>query len=271
MAWSSRRPAAPLDAFVARLWTSARSAPLPHAREWNLPTGGADLVVPLTQAALRRYDAADDHFGRWHAGGVLQGVHEAPTLRDTSTALAVVGAQFRPGALAAFFGAPAHVFTGTSVALETLWPGFAAALQDRLLRGGRLALPAARLDALEAALRARLRPGAAPDRWLAEVRRRLAAGETIGEVQRASGCAPTTFIARYRAACGLAPKRHAALLRLHALLQRGGGAASWAAAASDGGYADQAHLTREFRRFTGFTPGQYRRDATAFASHVICR
>jgi AraC-like DNA-binding protein len=97
----------------------------------------------------------------------------------------------------------------------------------------------------------------------------------VGDVQRASGCSPARFIERYRAACGLAPKRHAALMRFNALLQVAGGVAAcappaWAAAASDVGYADQAHMNREFRRFTGLAPGEYRRAATAFANHVAC-
>jgi pantoate kinase len=54
MPYASRRPAPPLDAFIETLWTSERAAPAAHAREWNLPTGRADVVVPLTQGALLR-------------------------------------------------------------------------------------------------------------------------------------------------------------------------------------------------------------------------
>jgi AraC-like DNA-binding protein len=277
MTHASRRPAPPLDAFVETLWTSERSAPAAHAREWNLPTGRADLIVPLTQGALRRFAGRDDMAGSWHAGGVLQGAHDRPTLRDTSTHLAVVGAHFRPGGLTGFVVAPAHDFSGEACALDSLWPGFAARLQDRLAAGGRLAPAAQRLDALEAALRQLLRPAAAADPWVGWAVRQLAAAPNrIGDVQRASGCSPARFIERYRAACGLAPKRHAAVMRFHALLHAAGaavteGAPAWAEAAFDAGYADQAHMNREFRRFAGLPPGDYRRAATAFPSHVACR
>jgi AraC-like DNA-binding protein len=274
---TSRRPAAPLDAFIETLWTSERAAPAAHAREWNLPTGRADLVVPLTQGALHRFAGRDDMAGCWHAGGVLQGAHDRPTLRDTSTPLAVVGAHFRPGGLAGFVAAPAHELSGEAWALDSLWPGFAARLQDRLVAGGRLAQAAQRLDVLEMALRQVLRPAAAPDPLIGWAVLQLAAApNSVGEVQRASGCSPARFIERYRAACGLAPKRHAALMRFNALLQAAGGAATevapaWAEAASNAGYSDQAHMNREFRRFAGLAPGDYRRSATAFPSHVVCR
>jgi AraC-like DNA-binding protein len=133
-----------------------------------------------------------------------------------------------------------------------------------------------RLDLLEASLRRLLRPAAAPDPWVGWAVRQLAgAPNRVGEVQRASGCSPARFIARYRAACGLAPKRHAALMRFNALLQAAGGAVpgaapAWAEAASDAGYADQAHMTREFHRFAGLAPGDYRRAATPFPNHVAC-
>ena len=277
MPCASRRPAPPLDGFIETVWTSERAAPAAHAREWNLPTGRADLVVPLTQGALHRFAGRDDLAGCWHAGGVVQGAHDRPTLRDTSTPLAVVGAHFRPGGLVGFVAAPAHALSGEAWALDSLWPGFAAKLQDRLVAGGRLAPAARRLDALEAALLQLLRPAAAPDPWIGWAVRQLAAAPNqVGEVQRASGCSPTRFIERYRAACGLAPKRHAALMRFNALLQAArctpdAASFAWAQAASDAGYADQAHMNRDFRRFAGLAPGDYRRAATPFASHVACR
>jgi len=282
---ASRRPAPPLDAFIETVWTSERAAPAAHPREWNLPTGCADLIVPLTQGALHRFAGRDDIAGCWHAGGVLQGAHDRPTLRDTATPLAVVGAHFRPGGLGGFVAAPAHELSDEAWALDSLWPGFSAQLQDRLAAGGRLAPARLRLDLLEQGLCRLLRPAAAPDPWVGWAVAQLAAMPNhVGRVQRASGCSPTRFIERYRAACGLAPKRHAALMRFNALVQAAGGVRAlalpgaeaadglgWAQAASDAGYADQPHMNREFRRFAGLTPGDYRRSATAYPSHVACR
>lgn len=38
----------------------------------------------------------------------------------------------------------------------------------------------------------------------------------------------------------------------------------------DSGYYDQAHFIREFKEFTGFTPGEYRRIKSSMPAHVYC-
>lgn len=64
---------------------------------------------------------------------------------------------------------------------------------------------------------------------------------------------------------GLSPKMLGRVLRFqHVLkLNDNDGSASWSDLAYKSGYCDQAHLVREFRAFTGITPGMYRRDAAA--------
>lgn len=269
--WLSRRPAPPLDGFIASLWTSERPAGLPHAREWNLPTGRADLVLPLDRPALRRFDRPDDATGHWLAGGVLQGAMQQPTLRDTATASVVVGVHFQPGGLAGLFDEPADALAGHSLALDALWPGWADGLRAQVARAGALHDPPARLQILEQALRRRWRHGQAPDPLLAWALPRLEAGVPVGALQRHTGLSPTTFIRRFRAACGLTPVQHRGLRRFQAALAAGHAGLAWAEAAHDSGYADQAHLGREFRRLALHTPGQVRAAATGWAQHLACR
>ena len=67
------------------------------------------------------------------------------------------------------------------------------------------------------------------------------------------------FQIRFQAAVGLTPKEFARLARLQATLRAlDGGDESIAALAGDGGFADQAHATRELRRVTGLTPARLR-------------
>lgn len=81
---------------------------------------------------------------------------------------------------------------------------------------------------------------------------------TVGELANASGVPDRTLRRRMQQAVGLSPKVFAGVLRFqHAMRQLHlPDAASLAEVAADCGYSDQAHLTREFQRYGGFTPGQ---------------
>ncbi|MEV0087025.1 helix-turn-helix transcriptional regulator [Saccharopolyspora sp. NPDC050642] len=62
---------------------------------------------------------------------------------------------------------------------------------------------------------------------------------------------------RVTAAVGYSPQTLAAVLRFQRAARRGTGPGGLAELAHAAGYADQAHLTREFRRLAGVTPGRY--------------
>jgi AraC-like DNA-binding protein len=67
------------------------------------------------------------------------------------------------------------------------------------------------------------------------------------------------LITRFRQQVGLRPKTAARLVRFDGLWRRldDRKPLDWAQLARDGGYADQAHLVRGFREFTGTTPTQF--------------
>jgi len=81
----------------------------------------------------------------------------------------------------------------------------------------------------------------------------------IESLARAVALSMRGFQVRFRAAVGLTPKEFARLSRLQATL-RGldGSDEKISAVASDRGFADQAHATRELRRVTGHTPARLR-------------
>lgn len=64
---------------------------------------------------------------------------------------------------------------------------------------------------------------------------------------------------RFTNEIGLAPKTLARMLRFHraCALARTCAAGGWASVAAEAGYADQAHLARDFRIFTGETPTEW--------------
>ena len=97
-------------------------------------------------------------------------------------------------------------------------------------------------------------------RALAQARERLAQAlvpPSLAEMAREAAMSRTQFLRAFAAAFGLPPHAWAQqqrLARAEALLARG---AVLADAAAASGFADQSHMTRAFRRFRGYTPGQY--------------
>ena len=97
-------------------------------------------------------------------------------------------------------------------------------------------------------------------RALAQARERLAQAlvpPSLAEMAREAAMSRTQFLRAFAAAFGLPPHAWALqqrLARAEALLAQG---AVLADAAAASGFADQSHMTRAFRRFRGYTPGQY--------------
>lgn len=265
----SQRPAPPLAAHVDCLWYSARGA-LPHTRERSLPTGCADIVVPLLQDHLVRYDDAQGHAARRLHGAVVQGAHDRFGVRGTEGPSAVVGVHFRPGGAAAFFAGALPALRNRTELLEDLWGPPARTLRERMQAA---ASPQQALQVMHDHLLQRLMAAPAPDPLAAFAVlafRRDPGGARVAPVQQASGSTPAQFIRRFEQAVGLTPKRYARVLRLGELLPALArcGPRDWAEVAAGGGYADQSHLIREFRALTGLAPSAYRPVRTDQPTHV---
>jgi AraC-like DNA-binding protein len=104
-------------------------------------------------------------------------------------------------------------------------------------------------------------PGTLPLRALWAVRERIAADPatwpSAAALERLSGLDRWTLARAFRAAFGTSPSRFRTMRQLdHArrLIARG---APLAEAAAGAGFADQSHLSRQFKRAYGLTPGQW--------------
>ena len=116
-------------------------------------------------------------------------------------------------------------------------------------------------DVLAAAAGATSRPGALPLRALRDVRDRLAADPaswpSAAALERLSGLDRWTLARGFRAAFGTSPSRFRIMRQLdraRGMIARG---TPLADAAAGAGFADQSHLSRQFKRAYGLTPGQW--------------
>ena len=134
------------------------------------------------------------------------------------------GTRFHPGGLPALCGVPATELVDLRLPIGDVVPRF------RSLE--RLALDAAPPDPLVRAV------------W---------ASRDVRDVARESGYSARQLRRRVLAATGHSPKRLMRIARMQRLLLDGGGE-SWARAAVEHGYYDEAHMANDVRELVGATP-----------------
>lgn len=265
-----RRPCAALGPFVELLWASAPGPVDPDVdRECMLPTGTTHVVIRLDRP-VRFFDDLDDETPSSSGYGFVGGVRSSYYVRDVSEPGASVGAMLRPGACELLLGVPADRLAGRHTPLSDLWGAKAEAARARIAEAP---TPAAQLDAFEAILleqRPRLR---AVHPAVAAALHGFSVGTSVAEVVRDAGLSHRRFIEVFRRSVGLSPKLYCRVQRFTRVLdrlchERRLGAIELALAA---GYSDQAHLNREFREFTGVSPGRYRELAPRSAHHLPVR
>jgi len=260
----SREPRPGLRPFVKRIWASDGSeSRAPGAREHILPTGLMHLVIRLSPEPIALWEG-DKRRELGHA--IIGGARSTYYVKDVSTPSMAVGAQLNPGAASVLFGASADELAERHTTLDQVWAAEATRLRDRL--GAEPSLDR-RLELFEAFLLARLPRVRGVHPAVAEALANIADRPVAFVVER-SGYSHRAFIDLFRRAVGLAPKVYARVARFQRVAdclatER---QVSIADAALAAGYADQAHLSREFAALAGVSPASYRALHLAEPNHV---
>lgn len=209
------------------------------------PGRGIVVIVDLDAG----WTVEGERFGSFAGGLYARPVH----VRHEGSAR---GVQFdlEPPAARALLGVPAGELAERTVALEDLLGPDAARLADRL---DAAPTPQARFAALDAALLgavARARPTARPDVERAWALLRASGGRIrVEALAGALGCSRRHLAKRFAEEVGAPPKVAARLIRFEAARARLG-SVPLARLAAEHGFADQAHLAREFRALGGAPP-----------------
>ena len=96
----------------------------------------------------------------------------------------------------------------------------------------------------------------------AYLRRHASETVRLEEVAAAAGLDKYRALRSFTASFGLTPMRYLASLRVESAREALAVGASCAEAATEAGFADQAHMTRAFKERLGMTPGFYQRAVT---------
>jgi AraC-like DNA-binding protein len=232
-------PAPDLAPFVACTWARIARFDCDTKVEAILPDGCTDIMV------------YDDHPPR------VAGPDAVTRHAALGNGTLITGIRLRPGAWRAVHGCSADSMVNGSALLTDLAPA-SRALGPRLLGA---ASHAARMALLENWVRAALGRVTHRDRAVIAAGKLLSghAQITVGEVAAHLRWNARTLHRQFLASCGYSPKHLQRIMRMQTLLRgvHAGRAPSLSSLASTAGYADQAHMTRDFRDLTGFTPSEY--------------
>jgi len=243
-----RRPAAGLARYVSQYWLSLNNTSAVYAA---LPDGCVDLVLEVTAHGHRSW---------------IYGSTTRPTAIPCQLGTHYLGIRFRPGQSRHFIDAAAHEITDGREDLRTLmrFPSerIAAHIATEAL-----------FEELDAILTAALDRSPPVESYIDGVVQHIDArhGDTrIEDVALRFGKSRRQLERVFLQTVGVPVKffcvisrlRHAADLIVQPRSQ------SLSTIAHDAGYSDQAHMTRDFARLAGTSPGRLRADGAFFQYHA---
>ncbi len=250
MRYEERSPHPALAAYVECTWTLTASA-AEAARDRVLPDGCAELIVNRRDAFVRHSGATRDVQPRVLVAGQIRGALEL----EPTGAIDLVGVRFRSAGAGRFVDLPQHELTERTPALDDVAPGFARALTTAAASDDHGAFERVLVERLRdtaprtSAARASLALATAASERLVAVD----GGLSIDALAAELGVGTRRLERAFRHWVGLTPKELASTLRFHRAFGLVDAARPRALAeiALSAGYHDQAHFSREFRRFAG--------------------
>jgi len=264
---ASRAPSPVLAGFVDTLWTG--EGRLRYQRDRILPSSGGYLLINLGPPQYLIRDTTGERIpftDIW-----ISGLQEGPLETEAPHGSAIVGVGLSACGARPWLGADASVIANATLPLAEVLGDAVLRLRDRLLD---LRSPSDRLDCVERWLSARLDPRRAPCALTLATLRRLHATNGLLSIQQLCGDAGISrkhLAATFAREVGLSPKQLAGVLRFQHLLARlrESPRPAWSALATEAGYFDQAHFSRDFRRYTGFSPTAFERQQRPDARSVV--
>jgi AraC-like DNA-binding protein len=257
----AHRPHPLLRPFVAAA-VGYRHEDVPPTVHRGLPSPHLTLIVTV-EGPLRIAAHPDPAQPPGSFDALAGGLHTRPALIAQDACQAGVQLSLTPLGARALLGLPARELFSVDAPLGDVVGSDATGLVDRLRTAPDWA---ARFTALERVLLRRVRPDVALAPELAEAWRLTAASGgrlRVEEVADRVGWSTRHLEHRFRGELGLTPKEAARISRFdrarRMLTARvaAGGPPDLAALAHATGFADQAHLTREWRAFAGLPPARW--------------
>lgn len=265
-------------------WELARAAPAPLLRVYvlgytgfvetferplrrrELPTERVPLIINLgVPLAIE----APGYAAVSHADSFVARVSALPAVTEFVGTSAGIQVDFTPLGAHMFLALAMDELQEPVASLPELLGSEGEQLTERLRDAAGWEARFELLDRVIARRFARARAPSPSVEWAWEMLRASGGRVEIGRLAKQLGCSRKHLIAGFREQVGVPPKTAARILRLERaaglLLGRGwktgwqheGQGLTLARVAAESGYADQAHMTREFGKLAGTTPAAY--------------
>lgn len=226
----------------------------------EMPFAGAPLILTFGAPYLLS-EASYPELPVVARRSFVAGLHQTFTTSETTGATWAVQIDLTPIGAYRIFALPMAELTNRVVeTVDTFGPSIPE-LEQQLFHAGTWD---ERFNLIDAFLLKRLATGPTESMEITWIWRQLRDGHgtaSIAALAEELQWSRKRLIGTFRDQLGMSPKMLARLLRFQRLLEldRQAEAIAWSDLALRSGYYDQAHLIREFRAFTGITPGAYRR------------
>ncbi len=248
---AGRTPPEALAGLVSRI-VGYRETERGHFRQVEAASLDVPLIVSFGDPfaiALGRAPGGNERYGSFAAG-----LFAGPVTIDSFGASSCIQVNFTPLGARRFFRMPMTELTDRMVPLDDLLGAEGAALRNVL---GNAYDWDARFDIAEAFVLQRLAGAEAPSPEIAWAFDRIAATggrARIASIAEGIGWSRKHLVRRFAGEVGLGPKSVSRIVRLNRAIAAARGGSRWAGIAVDCGYADQAHMVREFRELAGTSP-----------------
>ncbi|PBB41368.1 AraC family transcriptional regulator [Mesorhizobium sp. WSM3866] len=247
-----RKPAAPLAGIVTDICGYREILP-GHFRMVEYASLTVPLVISFAEAfaiGLGRSPGDNDRYASFAAG-----LYAGPVMIESFGAACCVQVNFTPLGARQFFGLPMSELRDRMVGLDDAMGFDGIALREQL---GEASDWDKRFDIAEGFIAGRLADAHALSPEIAWAYRTvIASGGRTRILALASeiGWSRKHLAAKFTDATGIGPKTLSRIVRFNRALSLSKRQDdNWAGIAADCGYADQAHLVREFRQLAGETP-----------------
>ena len=246
--WEVARPTRPLRVPGVTMAGFCDRTDAPFELE-AVPHSAVTLIVEIGGGRL----VVDHAAGREQPGGLIAGL-AFDGLRARGEGIETLQVRLPPVVAHAALGAPLADLGRAVVTLEDVWGRDAARIREQLAEAPTWDDRFAIADAL---LLRRYGAGRSVDPETARAWERIVASRgraRVDELAAETGWSRRRLWSRFRSQIGLSPKGAARLVRFdHAAHQLAAGLSA-SRVAAESGYADQSHLNRDVRAFTGSTP-----------------